>query len=96
MNQQPAGPPGAQVRQTRVYYNPATGEVLHVHQLVSAPSEPLSPDRVDAEMNAFGHALRQRWADLDHLIVGADDLLAFGDRIVVDVRQKKLAQRPDN
>ena len=95
MSEQPAGPPGLQVHETRVYYDPSTGKVLHVHQLVSAPGEPLSADHIAAEMKSFENTLRQRSADLDYLVLDIDDLSEFGDGVVVDVQQKKLVQRPD-
>jgi hypothetical protein len=95
MSEQPAGPPGLEVLETRVYYDPTTGKVLHVHQLVSAPGEPLSADRVDAEMKTIEDSLRRQSADLDYLIVDADELRRFGGGVVVDVERKKLAQRSD-
>jgi len=95
MSEQPAMPLGLEVHETRVYYDPSTGKVLHVHQLVSTPGEPLSADRIDAEMKTFEDALRQRSADLDYLIVDVDELSRFGDGVAVDVQRKKLVQRSD-
>ena len=92
MNEQPAGPPGLEVRQLRVYYDPATGEVLYVHQLASAPADPLDPERVDAEMNAFEKALRHRTANLAYLVVDADELSEFGDGVAVDIQRKALVE----
>jgi hypothetical protein len=95
MSEQPAGPPGLEVIETRIYYDPATGRVLHIHQLVSPPGEPLSADRVNAEMKDFEKALRQRSADLDYLTVDADEVLASEGGIIVDVEHRRLALRSD-
>jgi hypothetical protein len=95
MSEQPAAPPGLKVLETRIYYDPATGRVLHIHQLVSPPGEPLSADRVNAEMKDFEMALRQRGADLDYLTVDAHEVLASEGEVVVDLERKRLARPSD-
>ena len=90
MSDQPMLPDGLEIKQTRVYYDPSSGDVVHVHQLVSAPGEELGAQRVEEEMKTFEEALRQERGDLNHLVVQADDLPTSGESITVDVDHAKL------
>jgi hypothetical protein len=87
---EPAPPEGPRIEQSRVYYHPGSGEVVHVHQLVHAAGEELDRDRVEDEMKAFEDAVRQRHGDVDYLVVQPEDLLTSGEPITVDVAQHKL------
>jgi hypothetical protein len=90
LENQPAGPEGLKVEQVRVYYDPESGEVLHVHQLVSPPGEELESERVEDEMRVFEESLRQRYPDIRYLTMGEADLPKFGEGIRVDVEQGRL------
>lgn len=98
MSDEPAPPEGPQIEQSRVYYDPSSGEVVHVHQLIRAAGEELDRDQVEDEMNAFEEAVRQRHGDLAYLVVQSEDLPTSGEPIRVDVKQQKLvrARRPDD
>jgi hypothetical protein len=87
---EPAIPDGLKIERVRVYYDPGSGDVVHIHQLVSAPGEELDSERVEDEMKVFEEAVRQRHGDVDYLVVEAADLQASGESIRVDVEQKRL------
>jgi len=65
----PAG--GLQIVQVRVYYDGASGEVIHVHRLVASPGDaPLSEERITEEMAAFETSVRERHGRaLEYLVV---------------------------
>jgi hypothetical protein len=94
---QPRGPEGLQVHQIRVYYDPGSGEVLHIHRLVTPPGENLSQDRIDEEMSPMEQSLSDRLgAALAHLIVTEADIqkLAGPDvELVVNLATKRLVAR---
>jgi hypothetical protein len=87
---QPATPEGLKIEQARVYYDPRSGAVVHVHQLVSAPGEELDSRRMEAEMQAFEEAVRQRHGDVEYLVVDAADLPLLRQSTRVDLQQRKL------
>lgn len=61
---EPAIPDGLKIERVRVYYDPGSGDVVHIHQLVSAPGEELDSERVEDEMKVFEEAVRQRHGDV--------------------------------
>ena len=89
---EPAIPDGLKIEQVRVYYDPGSGDVMHVHQLVSAPGEELDSRRVEDEMKVFEEAVRQRHGDVDYLVVEAADLQGSGESMKVDVEQRRLVR----
>jgi len=93
MSQHPAPPPGLQVYETRLYFDPETGNVLSVHQLVSAPGEQLSSEEIDAEMSAFEESVRKRHSNVDFLVVEPGDLNAGDEGLSVDVKRRSLVRR---
>jgi 2-phospho-L-lactate transferase/gluconeogenesis factor (CofD/UPF0052 family) len=88
---EPAVPDGLRIEQIRVYYL-GSGDVVHVHQLVSAPGEELDSQRVEDEMKIFEEAVRQRYGDVEYLVVEATDLQTSGESIKVDVEQRRLVR----
>ena len=62
--------PDLQIVQTRVYYDPETGDIVHVHRLAVATGDTLEQDRVEEEMAVFEASLEQRHGrPLDHIVV---------------------------
>lgn len=51
---------GVRALRTRVYYDPESGQVVHVHRLVSP--EDLDDARIEEELAAFEESLEQRHA----------------------------------
>ena len=92
MSEQPAVPDELQVAQTRVYYDPDSGRVLHVHQLMASPAEPLDGQRIEDEMTAFEEVVRARHGGLGFLVVPAEDLPAPGEPVTVDVPGQRLVR----
>jgi hypothetical protein len=90
MSEQPAAPEGLQVAQTRVYYEPDSGRVVHVHQLVSSSGEELDAQRIEEEMTAFDEVVRARHGDLRSLVVEAADVPASDEAVTVDVPGQRL------
>jgi hypothetical protein len=93
MSEQPAVPEGLQVAQTRVYYDPGSGRVVHVHQLVTSPDAELDPQRIEEEMTAFEEVVRARHGDVGSLVVEAADLPAADEAVTVDVPGQRLVRR---
>jgi hypothetical protein len=75
MDAAPRPPDNVEIQQARVYYDPSSGEVKHVHTLVAAHGETLDPQGVEDEMRAFEESLQARHEmTLEHVVVDADDL----------------------
>ncbi|MEU0572502.1 hypothetical protein ABZ297_44855 [Nonomuraea sp. NPDC005983] len=71
------------VQRIRVYFDAASGEIVHVHQLVTETDEPLTEQRMDEEMAALEEVLRRRHpAALDYLVV---DEAAIAEAVAPDV-----------
>jgi hypothetical protein len=69
--------PGLQILQTRVYYDPQTGDIVHVHRLAVATGDMLEQDRIEEEMAVFEASLEQRHGrPLDHIVVDDAELTA--------------------
>ena len=51
-------PPGLKVLRSRVYFDPSTGQIVHLHSVVSA--EDLDDARVEDELAAFEESLERR------------------------------------
>jgi hypothetical protein len=67
--------PGLTIARTRVYFNPETGEIVHVHRVASAG--PLTAEQVDEELDAFAASVEQHHGQtLDSVDVDESDLLA--------------------
>jgi hypothetical protein len=81
------------VYETRIYFRPQSGEVVHVHQLAGAPAEDLDRERVAEEMNAFHSALEQRLGDVDFLVVEESDLPEEDKPVRVDIEHRRLVPR---
>jgi hypothetical protein len=92
VSEQPALPMGLQTAEVRVYYEPDSGRVVHVHQLVSAPGEELDAQRIEDEMAAFEEVLRSRHPGILYLVVAADDLPRSGQGMRVDVERTILVR----
>lgn len=95
MTEQPSGPEGTlQVQQIRVYYDPESGQIVHVHQLVAIADEPLDERRINEEMTAFEESLRERHAAaLEYLIVDEallQEAVSPAVNLRVDVPEKRL------
>ena len=94
MSKQPRSPEGLKVHQIRVYYDPSSGNVVHVHQLVTPPGESLNEQRIAEEMNIFEKTLRQRHdIGLEYLVIDESELQrASGPEgnLRVDVPAKRL------
>jgi hypothetical protein len=96
MSEQPASPPGLQVYETRVYFDPKSGEVIETHQLVGAPGEPLSPQQVEAEMKEFERSMRERRPGLDFIVVDEQELQTSEKGMLVDVENRSIIWPIDN
>lgn len=97
MKEQPSGPEGTlQVQQIRVYYDPESGDIVHVHQLVAMADESLDERRIDDEMRAFEESLRERHPTaLEYLIVDEASLqeaVSPEVNLKVDVSAKRLVR----
>jgi hypothetical protein len=95
MQEQPSGPEGTlQVQQIRVYYDPESGDIVHVHQLVAMADETLDERRIDDEMTAFEQSLRERHATaLEYLIVDEallQEAISPEVNLKVDVSARRL------
>jgi hypothetical protein len=95
---QPHQPQGLHVEASRVYYDPTSGEVVHVHRLVSAPGERLGEQAINREMNAFAESLRQRHTrELEVLAVEEaelNQLISGGGRLRVEAEARRLVTDP--
>jgi hypothetical protein len=75
MDESPRPSDDLEFQQARVYFDPSSGEVKHVHTLVAAHGETLDPQRVGDEMRAFEESLQARHEmTLEHVVVDSDDL----------------------
>jgi hypothetical protein len=93
MSDEPQVPAGLTVHQARIYYEPWSGDVVHLHQLVAAPTDELDSDRIQVEMNAFEQGLRQRHGDVEYLIIEPKDVSALAEGVRVDVERRTLVRR---
>jgi hypothetical protein len=67
--------PGLTVTRTRVYFDPETGQVVHVHRVASAG--PLADDQLQDELDAFAASVQQRHGrELDSIDVEETELAA--------------------
>ena len=88
---EPTTPMGLRVHEVRVYFDPATGKVLHLHQLVSSPGDEPDAEGVQNLMNRFEAGLRERFGELDYITVSAEELHDVSDPgITVDVKRRAL------
>jgi hypothetical protein len=82
------------VEAVRVYYDRASGEVVHIHRLVSPAGEQLDQLVVGREVDAFAASIRQRHTrDLEVLEVEEEDLnrlLSGGGRLTVAREDRRL------
>jgi hypothetical protein len=90
MSEQPASPPGLQLYETRVYFDPKSGEVIGTHQLVGAAGEPLSPEQTEAEMREFEERMRERHTGVDFLVVDAAELRMSEKGMLIDVENRSI------
>lgn len=69
MSESTAGAPQLNTVQIRVYYDPNSGAIVHVHSLAVATGDELDSDRIEQEMTLFETSLRQRHGrELDYLV----------------------------
>jgi hypothetical protein len=90
MSEQPASPPGLQVYETRVYFDPKSGGVIEMHRLVGAAGEPLSPEQTEAEMKEFDGRMRERHPGVDFIVVDAEELRMSEKGMLVDVENRSI------
>ena len=71
MDEQLSGPgTESQVKEVRVYYDPKSGDIVHVHQLLVPKGESIDAERIEEEMGIFEASLRQRHSrQLAHIVV---------------------------
>ena len=88
------GGPALAVVETRVYYDPDTGEVVHLHSLMAHPSDRLGQRRIREEMATFEESLAVRHdrplASLKLTAEEASRVLLPGVRLRIDVRDGTL------
>jgi len=84
----------------RVYYDPDTGNIVHVHSLVVAAGDELDDERIAEELAAFETSLTQRHGQqLGHIIA---DEAALAESISptvnlrVDTESRRLVRDPGN
>jgi hypothetical protein len=87
---EPAAPPGLQVYETRLYFDPKTGNVISAHQLVSGADESLPPEQVEAELSEFQQSLRERHPDIDFITVDTEQLRTSEKGIKVDIETRSI------
>jgi hypothetical protein len=90
MSEQPASPPGLQVYETRVYFDPKSGKVLGTHQLVGAAGERLTTEQTEAEMKEFEERMRERHTGVDFVVVDAAELETSEKGMLVDVENRSI------
>jgi hypothetical protein len=87
------------VQEVRVYYDPITGDIIHIHELVGIDEGVGTPGflregtRITEEMTAFEESLRERHqSNLEYLVVDETSLqdLASDDHFRVDVVEQRL------
>jgi|SRR4051812_20264735 len=87
-----AQPPGLRIHRTRVYFDPESGRIVHVHRLASA--DPLDEARIEEELAAFEESVQQRHGvQLDSIDVDEADFEASVSPDVslrVDVARRAL------
>lgn len=88
------GGPALAVVETRVYYDPDTGDVVHLHSLMAHPSDRLGERRIREEMATFEESLAVRHdrplASLKLTAEEASRVLLPGVRLRIDVRDGTL------
>jgi hypothetical protein len=79
--------------ETRVYFDAASGEAVHVHRLAVAPDQEVDDD-LRRGADAFDKWLRSRYLDreLDFVEVEESDLQGEGP-ISVDITSRTLVRR---
>lgn len=98
MSEVPLDPDGLSIQQTRVYYDRASGQVVHIHSLVTPPDEELDAERVEEEMAEFARALADRHErDLGFIVVDEAELLDASSPnldLFVDTETKRISGKP--
>lgn len=95
MNDQPASPPGLQVFEARIYFDPETGDVVSAHQVVGPPGDYLSSEQIQAETVDFEESIRQRYPAVDFIVVDPRELEGSGHGMKVDTKSKSIVY-PEN
>jgi hypothetical protein len=95
----PAGEPDQGqlvIHRVRIYYDPASGDILHVHQVASSAADNLSEERINEELDAFDEALRARDPRVEDFIEADSaaivDAMAPDVNLHVDVDRQVLVQ----
>lgn len=92
MNDAAAQTPGLRIHRTRVYFDPETGRIVHVHRLASA--DPLDEAQIEEELGAFEESLgRRHGAELHSIDVDEADFeasVAPNISLRVDVARRAL------
>jgi hypothetical protein len=87
---------GLRVQQIRVYFDPTSGEIVHVHQLLAPAGDPLDEQRIEDEMQAFEESVRDRHSEGLEYIVVDDELVREAVspevNLRVDVSRRKLVR----
>jgi hypothetical protein len=94
MIEPPRSPEDLAVQQVRVYYDPSSGDVKHVHTLVASAGEQLDTQRIDYEMAQLEGSLKRRYeGDLEHLVIETHELQRasqLGNKLKIDLASKRL------
>lgn len=91
----PTSPAGLVVLQIRAYYDPDSGEMIDLHQLVSAPDDVLDAQTIEDEMAAYEEQVRRRMPSAQYLTISESDLPLLHQGSKVDVERKSLIPRGD-
>lgn len=88
-----------QTVEIRVYYDPDTGDIVHVHSLVAVGDE-LADERIADELAAFESSLAQRHGrQLGHIVADEATLAESVSPAVtlrVDTESRRLVRDPSN
>lgn len=93
MTKPTASAAGLGIAETRIYYDAATGEVVHIHRLIMGAGHRLGDAQRDVVVEPFDSGIRQNYpGELAYLVVDEDDLRGDG-RLLVDVASRRLVRR---
>jgi hypothetical protein len=85
--------PGLSIARTRVYFDPETGQIIHVHQVASAGT--LTEEQVNEELDAFAASIQRRHGRvLDRIDVQEAEFASLSPeaRLNVDVTARRLTR----
>ena len=94
MGKRQAEEPETNVVDARVYFEPDTGEIRHVQQVVAARGETLSTEQVEELVRAFEEGLTDA-TQLRSLVMDTADMPRSWEAFKVDVANERLVRRPE-